>query len=207
MKTWRAIPHTAPGALYLTFDDGPDPKSTEAVLSLLSQLNVRATFFCVAQKAQSNLQILRETARLGHTLGNHSLDHGYSRFFCGRRALETWIRDAEALLQDLWGQPTIGFRPPAGIVTPELHRALKNLEMPLVLWNTRFFDTARTWTLATAQRSLARAHSGDIILLHDCQKEQRLSTFLETLRAYVNSAQEAGYRFEAIQHSDLRPLA
>jgi peptidoglycan/xylan/chitin deacetylase (PgdA/CDA1 family) len=185
--------------LYLTFDDGPDGQTTAAVLDLLKRHQARTTFFVVAERAQKEKALVARLLREGHTLGNHSLDHTYRPFFQSQARLRAWIETSESILQNLSGQPSVGFRPPAGVQTPPLRRALAELGEPLILWNTRFFDALWPWREARARASLARAHSGDIVLLHDRQRPAHQARFLKTLDVYLTEATRAGFAFAALQ--------
>lgn len=186
--------------LYLTFDDGPEPRSTPAVLEILSQKSVPATFFLIAQKARSFPDLSRRLIAEGHAIGNHSLDHGYRNFFSSRARLVQWIVDAEEIFRGMKVEP-VGFRPPAGVVTPNLRRALAELDLPLVLWSTRFFDTRFMWTREKAAGVLGRLEAGGIVLLHDRQSPRRLATFLDTLAYFVDSARAQGFEFRRLDRS------
>lgn len=204
MKPIRRLPDASRKTLYLTFDDGPCPFSTAPVLDLLERHRARATFFVISRKAREQSALLERVRSSGHAIGNHSWDHGYSTFFRGKKALIQWIERAESSLQEQTGQPSIGFRPPAGVRTPELHGALRELKMPLILWNTRFYDTRFAWTRDKALRSLARARSGDIVLLHDRQSAKALPGFVETLDIYLTQAGKQGFEFRALDRERLQ---
>lgn len=195
--------------LYLTFDDGPDRLGTPPVLEILKLQQIPATFFVVAQTAARNSDLLARMIDDGHAIGNHSLDHGYGNFFRGKKALKTWVSASETQLRERTGNATIGFRPPAGVRMPELHSALRELKMPLVLWNRRFFDTAFSWTPERALRSLRATTSDAVILLHDRQHPKRLETFLGTLEMYIAAAKDRGFDFKKLEwgmtHDSLRP--
>ncbi len=182
-------------ALYLTFDDGPDPISTEPVLRALEHLKIPATFFVVADRAKKNPGLLHELISCGHAIGNHSLDHRYGVFFKSRATMLQWVLDSENLLADLIGKPSVGFRPPAGVRTPKLHSALKELKIPLVLWQKRYFDKAFDWKPARAIASLSSTDAGSIILLHDQLKREKVPLFIETLSAYAEVAKRLGFDF------------
>ncbi len=183
--------------LFLTFYDVP-AELTPEVLSVLQRYNVRATFFLVANTAAKAEKSVQDILKHGHSIGNHSLDHGYANFFRGKKALKNWITNSENILQKIIGKPTVGFRPPAGVMTPELGQALTELQMPLLHWQTRFYDTRFLWTENKARASLVRARPGDIILLHDRQKPKNRQTFLKTLEAYIVNAKEKGFEFSQI---------
>ncbi|MBI3555798.1 MAG: polysaccharide deacetylase family protein [Deltaproteobacteria bacterium] len=191
-----------PGAevksLYLTFDDGPNSDSTPEVLETLETCRVPATFFVVARKAAAKRQLVQDIRANGHAIGNHSLDHRYGSFFSGRAKMLEWITSSEEMLKETTGAPSVGFRPPAGVRTPELHWALKQLNLPLVMWQRRFYDTVVPWNEKRALRSLASSTSGEIILLHDAQPVKRLPGFLKTLASYIKTAQQQGYEFRPL---------
>jgi len=187
--------------IYLTFDDGPDPRSTEGVLKVLDQFKARASFFVITQKAKDHLSLIREIKSASHGIGDHSLDHRYRHFFQGRRALLKWIAASTETLNAMLGERNIGFRPPAGIRTPELHWALAKLNIPLIYWKVRFFDAVFPWSLSRAEASLKRTFSGDIILLHDAQPQKRVSGFLQTLSFYLEQAMGMGFKFQSIRSS------
>jgi peptidoglycan/xylan/chitin deacetylase (PgdA/CDA1 family) len=181
--------------VYLTFDDGPSPNGTEQILTLLEKHHVKATFFVIAQKARQSKDLIREIQKRSHGIGNHSLDHTYRPFFQGKKTLTHWIRESEELLSQQIGTPSVGFRSPAGVRTPELKWALKELQLPLILWNTRFYDTVFPWRRNRALHSLKHEKNGSIILLHDHQKNSFISLFLETLNDYIEYGKENGIEF------------
>jgi peptidoglycan/xylan/chitin deacetylase (PgdA/CDA1 family) len=181
--------------LYLTFDDGPDLKGTPDVLQVLDKHSVQATFFVIVNHCKNRTELLREVCRNGHSVGNHSLDHQYKVFFSGKKSILSWIQKAEDALSDLINEPSVGFRSPVGIRTPELNWALNQLNIPLVLWNVRFYDTWMTWTEVKARHSISTTKPGSIVLLHDRQKQTNKDTFLKTLDVYIELAKESGFKF------------
>lgn len=183
--------------LFLTFDDGPDPIGTPRVLDVLLSEQVPATFFVVATQAQKERSLVERLLADGHTIGNHSLDHSYSAFFGSQQKMNDWVWESERAFAEMLVEP-VGFRPPAGVVTPPLKKALKAKGLPLILWQTRFFDTQFQWTPKKAESSLVDASAGDIILLHDRQKATRLDLFCEALKHYIHQARDQGFRFERL---------
>ena len=181
--------------IYLTFDDGPDVFSTPHVLKVLSEKNVKATFFVVAEKAKKNIQLLNEILGQGHAIGNHSLDHTYGVFFRGRKKMLKWIQDSELVLVDLGIKSHVGFRPPNGIVTPKLVSVLEELQIPLVLWNQRYYDAIIPWTKKRALQLIPNFTPGSVILLHDRQSEKKCSDFCEVLGAWIDEVKAQGFKF------------
>src|SRR3546814_18517959 len=61
--------------LALTIDDGPDPEITPLVLSMLAQKNIKATFFCIAEKVAQHPELVKDMVLAGHRIDNHSMRH------------------------------------------------------------------------------------------------------------------------------------
>lgn len=191
-------------SVYLTFDDGPDEVGTPFVLDVLAQYQAHATFFVIAEKAKNQKMWIRRMLQNGHAIGNHSLDHAYRPYFASTLKLKNWISDSEKLLQDLTGQPTVGFRPPAGVRTPPLMRACRELNEPVILWNTRFYDAVRPWTRQSALAKMPTVGSGDIILLHDRQRPENFSDFQQTLHWFIDQLQKAGLQLAPLTRTICR---
>lgn len=192
----------APRSLYLTFDDGPDPRGTPQTLDVLARHGAKATFFVVAERAREHSALLRRIQAEGHAVGNHSLDHDQSMYFRGEAKLLSWVRDSENLLRDLLGEGTVGFRSPNGVRTPPLDRVLRQLGLPLVHWNVRFYDALWPWTEKKALASLATTVPGSIVLLHDRQRASNVELYLSTLQAYVGAAKARSHALQAISSED-----
>ncbi len=187
--------------LHLTFDDGPDPLGTPRVLDLLSEFDATATFFLIGDRVRRRPELVREILRRGHTLGNHSPDHRYANYFTGRASLREWIAAGERAISEVAGAPTIGFRPPAGVRTPELVRAARDLETPLILWQTRFYDAVFAPTAERLTRTLPGTRDGDIVLFHDARRESSLELFLGALRVYLGQARNLSFTLRALERS------
>lgn len=154
-------------SIALTFDDGPDPTHTPAVLDRLRALGVRATFFVVGGKAAAHPSLLARIAEEGHELGHHSYTHGPPQE-TSALALTAEAQRTSALLQRATGKRPSLFRPPHGKLTPGKLLGLWALGQTIVLWNRDPKDFAcgdvaliRRWF---ETETLA---AGDIVLLHD----------------------------------------
>lgn len=195
----RKIPASG-NAVFLTFDDGPDPLGTPAVLDVLRRHKAKATFFVVAEKLALFPEVVNKILADGHALGNHSWDHRYWHFFRKDVNLRNWIEKGTAEL-NRFGAESVGFRPPAGVVTPPLLRVLRENQEPLILWNERFFDTVFPLSLKAVKRSASRIEAGSIVLLHDRQKPYRLNRFCNSLNSYLASLNERGLEFKPLNRS------
>lgn len=156
----------AGSAVYLTFDDGPDPEHTVRVLDLLAQHGAKGTFFLIGRFAEQSPEIVRRMLEEGHAIGNHSMTHPKMR------ALETtaqWdeIDRAEAVLQQLGGSKFHSFRPPNGRVTSSLLAYSLWRRRPLVLWTIDSHDYKLPPQDVVKRLQEAPPVAGDVILFHD----------------------------------------
>ena len=151
----------------LTLDDGPDPAVTPAVLDLLDAHGARATFFCIAQRAALHPALCREIVRRGHSVQNHSQHHHHSFSLLGMHRFTQEIGAAQHTLAAITGQAPRFFRAPAGLRNPFLAPVLQRLDLQLVSWTRRGFDTVRRDPADVLARLSHRLAAGDIVLLHD----------------------------------------
>ena len=194
------------GAYALTLDDGPDAEVTPQVLDLLDAHGVKASFFCIAERARAHPTLVREIIARGHSVQNHSNRHRHTFSVSGPRRLAREIADAQARLADLTGMPPHCFRAPAGLRNPLLDPVLHAQGLHLVSWTRRGFDTRD----ADPQRVLARlagsGHralaAGDIVLLHDGHARRGphgRAVLLDVLPALFERARAAGLHAVTLQ--------
>jgi peptidoglycan/xylan/chitin deacetylase (PgdA/CDA1 family) len=151
----------------ITIDDGPDPAVTPAVLDLLDAHGARATFFCIAQHAAAHPALAREIVRRGHSVQNHSDVHRHNFSLLGLRGYANEIGRAQQRLADVTGVLPRFFRAPAGLRNPFLAPVLQRLDLTLVSWTRRGFDTVQRDPQRVLQRLTRNLAAGDIVLLHD----------------------------------------
>ncbi|MBI5719813.1 MAG: polysaccharide deacetylase family protein [Burkholderiales bacterium] len=184
-----------PGRVALTFDDGPDPEVTPQVLDQLDAAGARATFFCIADRARRHAALTREIVARGHNVQNHSSSHRHHFSLLGPRGFEREIGRAQALVADLTGVAPHCFRAPAGLRNPLLDPVLHRLDLHLVSWTRRGFDTADGHAPRVLARLLRDLASRDILLLHDGHARRGASgrpVVLEVLPALLERLRAAG---------------
>jgi peptidoglycan/xylan/chitin deacetylase (PgdA/CDA1 family) len=151
----------------LTFDDGPHPELTPRVLALLERYQVTASFFCVGEKARAHPELVREIARRGHSVENHTYRHSHAFALFSVSLLRREVESAQAIVAAITGRAPQFFRAPVGFRSPLLALVLARIGLRYVSWTRRGFDTAKAdpaRVLARLTRGLA---PGDVLLLHD----------------------------------------
>jgi peptidoglycan/xylan/chitin deacetylase (PgdA/CDA1 family) len=193
-----------PGArdeVALTFDDGPHPEVTPAVLDRLERRRAQATFFCVGRKVAAHPELAAEIHRRGHRVENHTFSHPHAFGFYGAARMEREIRRAQDAIAAATGRAPRLFRAPVGIRNPWLDRVLARTGLRLVSWTRRGLDTVGTDVGRIAGRLLRGLAAGDILLLHDGASARDVggrAVALEALDRTLDGLEAAGLRSVAI---------
>lgn len=193
---WRINPSSR--VVYLTFDDGPIPSVTPALLDILAAEGVKATFFMVADNARRYPELLERVRREGHAIGNHTTHHLKGTKY----SLSTYMDDvhqAEEILSTspLDSQTKLPFRPPYGRLWPWQKIALLREGYSIYLWDVLTHDYDKTYS---PERMLAiikkYTRNGSIINFHDSIKSS--DRMLATVPEAIHWLREQGYQFETI---------
>ena len=151
----------------LTFDDGPDARSTPALLDLLRAEKIEATFFCIGKNVEANRELTARILREGHLLGNHTFNHSnFTNLFTVAR-LHNELAETQIAIQNAAGIAPQWFRPPMGLSNPRAFRVAQALGLKVIGWSARGFDTVSTDSQKIVARIIRRLEPGAIILLHD----------------------------------------
>ena len=156
----------------ITFDDGPDAKTTALLLDGLKARKVRATFFVIGEKAEQNPELICRMSDEGHLIGNHTYSH-------------------VQLNMEITGQEVIYLRPPYGEWD---HKKDCPQNMIAVYWDVDPLDWKRTDTKQIAADILRQVKPGDIILLHDIYKTSVQAAFI-----VIDELQRQGYEFVTVE--------
>ena len=151
----------------LTFDDGPDSRSTPALLDLLREAGVKAAFFGIGKHVAAAGDLAARIVREGHLLENHSHVHSNLTNFFTVGRLRKELTESQNAIQTATGVLPRCFRPPMGLSNPRVFRAARELGLTVVGWTARGFDTRSTHAERIVARIVRRLKPGVIILLHD----------------------------------------
>lgn len=155
-----------PGDVAITFDDGPDPKTTSQLLRALELFDLKATFFVIGQKCKGNATLLREISAAGHTIACHGYSHE-RHWFRNSAFVQGSIRQTMYILQDYGIKMAPLFRPPFGAIDWKLHRHIVELNVKPVLWSAHVTDWKQQDVSVLRQKLNSVIHDRMILLLHD----------------------------------------
>ena len=175
----------------LTFDDGPDARSTPALLDLLRESKIEAAFFCIGKRIVPEPALAQRILAEGHMLENHSFAHSNTTNFFTVPQLIGDLSQAQAAIQAATSHVPTLFRPPVGLSNPNVFRAAKTLGLRVVGWSIRSLDTKINEPEKIVARIERGLKPGAIILLHDGNiPAERL---VLTVKLLLTKLREHGY--------------
>lgn len=150
----------------LTFDDGPDPAVTPAVLDLLDEFDARATFFVLTDKVAEHRDIVLETVARGHEIALHGDRHDRMTTF-DAGVVRDRLAAAKDLLESVVQREVRLYRPPFGAQSLRTYRSARSCGLDVVVWG----PYAGEWQGGTPRDMADRAQQGrspgTIVLMHD----------------------------------------
>jgi peptidoglycan/xylan/chitin deacetylase (PgdA/CDA1 family) len=183
VKAFYSNPSEREKKIALTFDDGPTEFTLE-VLALLKKYNAKATFFCIGKNIEKHPEIIKQIIEEGHLVGNHSYSHSKFFDFYNAKQIREEIQKTDALLEKYTSKKINFFRPPYGVTTPSIRRALNVTGHKTIGWNIRSLDGGTKNQDSIFNRLIKHISPGGIVLLHDTGKHSVLvlEQFLQFLQ-------------------------
>ena len=177
----------------LTFDDGPHPKYTPKLLSILAQEKVKATFFVIGFMAEKYPDLVKAEFAAGHTIGNHTFSHVTLTHLPPLEA-ETEYRACSDVILQLTGRYPEFCRPPGGDYNQQVVRAGRLNGMATVLWTDDPGDYNNPGAGLLERVTLTKLTPGGIILLHDGSDDT-----LKVLPKIIELGKQRGYQFVSLK--------
>jgi cellulose synthase/poly-beta-1,6-N-acetylglucosamine synthase-like glycosyltransferase/peptidoglycan/xylan/chitin deacetylase (PgdA/CDA1 family)/spore germination protein YaaH len=192
------------GKIALTFDDGPDPEWTPAILDILKAKNIKATFFVIGENAEANPGLITRILAEGHELGNHTFTHP-NLADTPNEGVTLELNATQRLVEALTGRSMRLFRPPyLGDAEPASGDEITPVEIAQNLGYITVGEHADTedWQLPppetmirTVMAEITNPNSeirGNIVLLHDSGGDR--SRTIEVLGPLIDRLQAGGYK-------------
>lgn len=178
-------------SVYLTFDDGPIPKSTPVILEILRKYNVKATFFMVGENIQRHPELFQQIVDEGHQIGNHTYNH--------LNAVNHWT--VTYILNTYKAQQLINsklFRPPHGWMRKSEYWWLSR-EFKIIMWDVVTRDYSKWTTADDVLKNVKKyTRNGSIITFHDSLKS--IEKLKYALPKAIEWLKEQGYEFRIFQN-------
>jgi len=186
--------------LALTYDDGPNEPHTLRLLEVLAKHEAQATFFLIGRYVRQRPDIVREIAKAGHAIGNHTFTHPLL-IFKSETEIRKELSACQSAISDTIGESPKLFRPPFGGRRPAVLRIARELGLQPIMWNVTGYDWNAPPAEVIERKVASRMRGGDVILLHDGGHKQmgadRSQTVLATDRLIARYRNE-GYAFVTI---------
>ena len=176
----------------LTFDDGPNTVITPQVLDLLEEYGALASFFLIAQNiTPESADVVRRAKAMGCEIENHSLTHGHMDTMT-EEEIRSEVKACTEMITEITGEAPKYFRPPFIDVSREMY---DNIDLTFIC-GVGCEDWVPTVTAEQrAERVLANAEDGQIVLLHDMQWNQAT---VDALKVILPELKNRGFEFVTV---------
>lgn len=199
------------GVVYLTFDDGPSPR-TDEILATLAREEVKATFFVVGQTKEENLQRMRDIVDQGHTIAMHSYSHNYKKIYASVEAFLDDMYQIFVQIRDTTGVTPTFFRFPGGSVNAYNYGIYQDIMAEMLRrgfvpcdWNISAQDATKT-PLApekiVSNILNSAGHSRGVVLMHDSAAR---TTTAQALPEIIRQLRERGFQLDRLT-PDIKPI-
>ena len=181
----------------LTFDDGPSKLYTEQVLKILSDNNVKATFFVIGGSVKRYPEIFKKVFAAGHVIGNHSYTHpNFSKL--NQNAIEKELSKTNSIIYANAHVYPIFFRPPFGATSALSRSVVENLGYKSVTWDylVNDYDVSKTSPDIIANSIIKHASPGAVMVMHDGGGNR--SKTVAALPKIISELKKQGYQFVTV---------
>ncbi|NJR64142.1 MAG: polysaccharide deacetylase family protein [Leptolyngbyaceae cyanobacterium CRU_2_3] len=189
----QVTPANGEKVIALTFDDGPWPETTEQILDILQQNQIKATFFMVGLHIQRHPELAKRVSHEGHAIGNHTWNHPLQDVSVADAAFQ--VDGMEKLLYETTGVKTALFRPPVGRLDSALVSYAHQQKYAMALWSVDSEDYYVASPILL-DNVLKNVQPGRIVLMHDGGGDR--SATVKALPQIIFALRQQGYRFVTV---------
>jgi len=201
----KVICHGSPDKkqIAISFDDGPATSFTREILEVLQRHHIKAAFFCIGNRIKGNEELLLHLYNEEHIIGNHSYSHHFWFDLFSTKKVIADLELMDTVTQDILGVKPKFFRPPYGVMNPNIKRVIINGGYTPIGWSVRSFDTVINGEKKLFDKITKALKPGAIFLFHDTSQ-----TTVNILPLFIQYVKENGYeivRLDKMLH--LKPYA
>lgn len=179
----------------LTFDDGPNKKTTNAIIDTLSLNDSKATFFVLGNRIKYNKEVILRQKAIGNEIGSHTYSHK-NLTKANLNEYNEELNSTNILFNEITSDYIKLLRPPYGAVNSFVK---ENSPYPLILWDIDTLDWMSLNAKKVSDHVLKNVKDGDIVLMHDIYESTA-----EAVKIMVPELKERG--FELVTVSQLAEI-
>ena len=183
--------NTINGKVLLTFDDGPNPDTTEMILKKLSDEKIKALFFCVGENVRKYPDLVKQIKDEGHTFGNHTFNHKILRTISADEK-DSQISETNKIFEEQLGLKLKYFRPAHGKFQISTSIFLRKYGLKNVMWSLLTYDYKNDLSIVkfATQKYLK---NNSIIVLHDSNKSKNIIS--DSISYIAEEVRKRDYQF------------
>lgn len=191
----RTSPTPGMRVVALTFDDGPWPSTTQAILKVLKQENVRATFFMLGVQIKRNPGLAAQVRDDGHFIGSHTLGHRLLTVETPKE-VRRQIWGGRRWVERITGAPAVWMRPPYGAMDAASWKQARRLKTRVAIWDVDSDDWSKPGVGRIVGNVIRATKPGSVILMHDGGGDRRQT--VAALPYIIRGLKARGYRFATV---------
>lgn len=186
--------------LYLTFDEGSNNTYVEEIADVLTQNNIKGTFFFCKNFIVKHPALMKKLSKAGHSVGNHTASHKQMSQFATKENYDQFleeIEEVEKAYKEITGKPLDKvYRDPKGEWSKRSLKLVKDLGYKTFFYSADYLDWDGDVSKEYALEQLKqRVHNGAIYLIHPVNKGNYLA-----LDSFIKDMKQAGYRFDLVKN-------
>ncbi len=182
---------TSNNKILLTFDDGPNPGTTEKILYTLNKLKIKALHFCVGENLERYKELVNKILNEGHTIVNHTYYNRTLTSLNSKESLEE-INSLNSLMKNDYSCNIKYFRPPFGRINFKTKKIMNEADLRCVMWNLLTYDYNND--IKRVKFSVDNyLQNNSIIVLHDSNKTNDF--IIDSIKYIADTAAAKGFEF------------